>query len=108
MGWEEASNAAAKVQSIVLGVCYVVYISSLVCSFIYIFCKYKRKDRQSWITLFLTTALCNLILITVNTILNMLDIWDFNTAVKVNHTKLENFYDACIQMTYFGASWIFI
>ena len=98
----------SKVASVVLGVCYFVYISSLVSSFTYIFCKFKRKDRQSWITVFLITALCNLLLIVVNAILYKLDIWQFNTGMSVYNTKLENFYDSCIQICYIGAAWLFI
>ena len=88
--------------------CYFVYISSLVCSFTYIFYKYKRKDRQSWITIFLFTALCNLLLIVINAILYKLDIWKFRTGMSVYHTKLENFYCTSIQICYIGAAWLFI
>ena len=108
MSWENAYHMIMKIGNVVAGTCYIVYLTSTICSFTYIFCKYKRKERQSWITLFLITALCNLILLALNAILQKLDIWHFKTGVSESNTKWENFYNTLLQIFYAAAAWLFI
>ena len=45
MGWEQVYNVVHDVNEIVEGICYFVYIASLLSSLAYQFCKYKSKDR---------------------------------------------------------------
>ena len=108
MGWQQAESLLNGITFVMMAITYVVNAFVVFGSFIYIFCKYRKDERQTWITFFLISCTINLILLTAQLAMLEANVWTGITYIQSSNPKYENLYTALIETAYISGIWTFI